>query len=262
MDSKEIEKQAAEVQEWVAMRAEKGEAFLRDVNVDGVDMTPYEDKVIVDVGCGPRPFVEFYPARAGFMLDCCMREYRREQLLQSETPKKVLCVDCMAEHLPLRTGAVDHVFSINMLDHCYDPESVVKEFRRVIKPGGWIHLNVDIGGEATPCEPIVFSEERLDEMFDGLQLVYKGSGTPSHPGREAMVMRVYRWADGAAEGTCEPSRDVRVASEVSVVERSLEYLACPTCRGPLQLRTGLVCETCDHAYPIEDGIAMLKPASA
>ncbi|HGY89793.1 MAG TPA: methyltransferase domain-containing protein [Planctomycetes bacterium] len=260
MDAKELEKQAAEVGEWVAMREAKGEAFLRDVNVDGVDMTPYEDKVIVDVGCGPRPFVEFYPARAGFMLDCCMREYQRERLLQPETPKKALCVDCMAERLPLRTGAVDHVFSINMLDHCYDPESVVAEFRRVIKPGGWIHLNVDIGGEATPCEPIVFTEERLDAMFAGLQLVYKDRGTPSHPGREAMVIRVYRWADEAALTASEPSSEVPVGKDVSVVERSLQYLACPVCRGPLQWKSDLLCEACDHTYPIEDGIAMLKPA--
>ncbi len=261
MDPKEIEKQAAEVGEWVAMRDAKGEAFLRDVNVEGVDMTPYQDKVIVDVGCGPRPFVEFYPARAGFMLDCCMREYRREHLLQPETPKKVLCVDCMAEHLPLRTGSVDHVFSINMLDHCYDPESVVAEFRRVIGPGGWIHLNVDIGGSPTPCEPIVFTEERLDAMFEGLQLVYEDRGEPSHPGREAMVIRVYNWAAPSTEERGAPASSSRNDGGDSVVARSLGILACPVCQGALQLKTGLFCEGCDHEYPIEDEIAMLKPVS-
>ncbi|MEM2282355.1 MAG: Trm112 family protein [Candidatus Hadarchaeales archaeon] len=39
----------------------------------------------------------------------------------------------------------------------------------------------------------------------------------------------------------------------------LRILACPVCRGDLQLKRGLVCRRCGRKYPIKDGIPVLLP---
>jgi len=40
----------------------------------------------------------------------------------------------------LKSGAYDIVYSSHSLEHAYDPAQVLKEFRRVLKPGGKLYL--------------------------------------------------------------------------------------------------------------------------
>ena len=89
MDEREAQKQSQEIAEWIQIRKEKGDGFMRGTTV-GADLAPYRNTVIIDVGCGPRPFVEHFPARLGVMFDCCMGGYRKENLLQEETLDKEL----------------------------------------------------------------------------------------------------------------------------------------------------------------------------
>jgi len=47
-------------------------------------------------------------------------------------------------------------------------------------------------------------------------------------------------------------------------EKLLKILACPVCKGPLELQEEhkrLVCDRCRVGYPIEDGIPNLLPDS-
>ena len=191
-----------------------------------------------------------------------MREYQREGLLLPDTSEKVACIDCMAERIPLRSKSVDHLFCINMLDHCFDPESVVQEFCRVIKNDGWMHVNVDIGGEPTSCEPSVFDKARINDLFSSLQLVHEGSAAPSNPGRDAMEIRVYRQVGDTTENARPKPNEDQGDAKISVIERCLDVLACPTCHGALRMQEMLECASCESTFPIEERIAMLKPREA
>jgi SAM-dependent methyltransferase len=46
------------------------------------------------------------------------------------------------EALPFRDGVFDHVISIVVLEHTPEPPKVIREFERVLKPGGMIHIVV------------------------------------------------------------------------------------------------------------------------
>jgi SAM-dependent methyltransferase len=46
------------------------------------------------------------------------------------------------EQLPLENATVDHVLSIVVLEHTPEPARVIREFERVLKPGGIVHIVV------------------------------------------------------------------------------------------------------------------------
>lgn len=55
-----------------------------------------------------------------------------------------------ATELPLSTGSVDIAYSVSVLEHMPEPESVVGELARVVKPKGWLILtfDLDVDGDA------------------------------------------------------------------------------------------------------------------
>ena len=59
----------------------------------------------------------------------CLRPWRRFDRIAAD-----------AAALPLRDGAVEMVFSSLMLQWCDDPDRVLRECRRVLAPGGVLHL--------------------------------------------------------------------------------------------------------------------------
>ena len=47
-----------------------------------------------------------------------------------------------AHKLPFKAKTFDHVFCLEALEHVEDPSQVIKEMRRVLKPGGSVHILV------------------------------------------------------------------------------------------------------------------------
>jgi len=56
----------------------------------------------------------------------------------------------------------DVIYCSHVLEHVPDDRKAIREFRRILKPGGWAILNVPVTAEATMEDPAVTSpEERL-----------------------------------------------------------------------------------------------------
>ncbi|MBL0781213.1 class I SAM-dependent methyltransferase, partial [Streptomyces albidoflavus] len=53
-----------------------------------------------------------------------------------------------AERLPVRTGALDAVFAAGMISHLADPVAGVREWARVVRPGGTLALFHPVGRAA------------------------------------------------------------------------------------------------------------------
>jgi SAM-dependent methyltransferase len=75
------------------------------------------------------------------------------------------------EELPFATASFDHVLSIVVLEHTPQPGRVVEEFRRVLKPGGMVHLVV----------PHMWEEHQLPNDFfrftsRGIRYLLESSG--------------------------------------------------------------------------------------
>jgi SAM-dependent methyltransferase len=51
-------------------------------------------------------------------------------------------VRCAGEHLPFRGGSFDAVISNDVLEHVGDPEAVIRESARAVRPGGLLVFNI------------------------------------------------------------------------------------------------------------------------
>jgi SAM-dependent methyltransferase len=52
-----------------------------------------------------------------------------------------------AERLPFEDGALDFVWIVDVLEHVDDPERVIREVARVLKPGGGFHIVLPLEGQ-------------------------------------------------------------------------------------------------------------------
>jgi SAM-dependent methyltransferase len=56
--------------------------------------------------------------------------------------------------LPIRSGAVDAVVVLDVVEHVADPSAMIAEVRRVLRPGGWLVLSVPHRGLLAGLDPL------------------------------------------------------------------------------------------------------------
>lgn len=132
----------------------------------GVDLSLYEGKRVLDIGCGPRGSLEWADgAEQRVGLDPLVNGYKQFGIDRH----KMEYVNALAEKIPFADGHFDIVTSINSLDHVDDPSAAMAEIARVLKQGGDFLLEVEIGHEPTPMEPITFWFDILDDLSDNFE---------------------------------------------------------------------------------------------
>ncbi len=85
---------------------------------------------VLDVGCGSKPF---YPILAKFA-----RRYIGTEIC---APGMNTDVVCTAEALAIRDKSQDLVICFSVLEHVHNPDMVLKELYRVLRPGGRVILS-------------------------------------------------------------------------------------------------------------------------
>lgn len=78
--------------------------------------------------------------------DPLLDRYKRIEFYKKhvfEACQKDLC-KCLGEYLPLTDKSVDLVLALNVLDHCYDPSMVLAEARRVLRPSGFVVVELEL----------------------------------------------------------------------------------------------------------------------
>lgn len=129
---------------WRLFRAEESDPapFYRRLAADAVDgferrYGSLVGKRIADVGSGPGYYTDAFRGAGAIVLplDGNLDELR----LAGDAPAGALVGD--AEHLPIRTNALDGVFCSNMLEHTPRPMNVIDEMARVLRVGGWGYLS-------------------------------------------------------------------------------------------------------------------------
>jgi SAM-dependent methyltransferase len=111
------------------------------------EFDPYWDlqgKVVLDVGCGLGGKLPFYVRQgAKQVIGIDLRLFsalsaNRLLLEQGGSEIKIAVAD--GAELPFADSTFDVVISINVLEHVAIPISVLKECRRVLRPGGYFYL--------------------------------------------------------------------------------------------------------------------------
>ncbi|MDQ6961353.1 MAG: class I SAM-dependent methyltransferase [Mariprofundaceae bacterium] len=103
----------------------------------GHDLENYHH--ILDVGCGPLCAAQYIEKGTKTYVDSLLDDYRRAY------PRKLPKGDRLcsrAEELPLASHSMDMVLCINALDHMQNPELVLSELHRIIRPTGLVLISM------------------------------------------------------------------------------------------------------------------------
>ncbi|MBI1797116.1 MAG: class I SAM-dependent methyltransferase [Candidatus Eisenbacteria bacterium] len=94
---------------------------------------PHAHGVLLDIGCGARPFERLFRG--------CVTRYLGADLAASlylgAVPPDVFA---RAEALPIRAATIDTVLGLSMMDHIAEPARVLDEAHRVLRSGGTLIL--------------------------------------------------------------------------------------------------------------------------
>lgn len=131
-----------------------------------------EHGVWADVGCGPYPVLLHAPKQTtAVMIDPLMKHYFAHGLVPAGAigPGRAF-IESFIEDLPLPDESIDVLMCLNCLDHVDDPWTGLRELTRVIKIGGHLILEVDLGGTTDYMHPHAFGREELEATAESCGL--------------------------------------------------------------------------------------------
>lgn len=114
-------------------------------------------KVLLDLGCGP-------PEARGAVRELGYSRYVGVDLMVDTRPDVVALID----RLCLRDNSVDSVNCISILEHVYNPQEVISEIFRVLRPGGCVRMVAPFltAYHGYPDDYFRYSHSALRRMFE------------------------------------------------------------------------------------------------
>lgn len=100
-----------------------------------VQLDDFVHKSVLEVGCGPKGMIHYFPARQKVGVDPLIGEYRKLGILEDSNVKHVTGV---GEELDFLDETFDIIICFNILDHSKEPSKVCREMYRVLRKNGRI----------------------------------------------------------------------------------------------------------------------------
>ncbi|MEX1010853.1 MAG: class I SAM-dependent methyltransferase [Balneolaceae bacterium] len=136
----------------------------------GLDKGFYENKKVLDIGCGPRGSLEWAGHAARRVgLDPLADRY----LKLGADRHEMEYVASGSEEIPFPDGMFDIVTAFNSLDHVSDIGQTIREIKRVTAQDGLFLLLVEINCEPTHCEPHTVGPEITEQFKPEFECVDK-----------------------------------------------------------------------------------------
>jgi len=128
----------------------------------------YQDKIILDIGCGPRGSLEWADmAKERIGLDPLAEQYVK----MGAKDHKMTYIKAYVENMPFPDNYFDVICSFNSLDHVENMEDACKEIKRTLKNNGIFLLMVDIHTMPTLTEPQTMNWNFINEYFPEFEIV-------------------------------------------------------------------------------------------
>ncbi len=90
------------------------------------------DGILLDLGCGPRPYYDLYHEKFSKTIGADMADL--------PFPKKGIDIYCTASNVPLPNESVDFILCTEVLQDIAEPNELMKEANRLLKKGGTMIL--------------------------------------------------------------------------------------------------------------------------
>jgi SAM-dependent methyltransferase len=122
-------------------------------------------KIVADFGCGPRgSLVWAQSAQLRIGIDVLADRYA-DNFSQDIISHNMIYLKSTERVIPLPSGFVDIVFTLNALDHADDIGRMCNELLRILKPGGIFLGSFNLEEPASPTEPQRLTEEILEDRL-------------------------------------------------------------------------------------------------
>lgn len=161
-----------------------GSYTLRTAENSAAFLLPHlrPDAEVLDVGCGPGTITLGLARRAGRVVGLDMSPEMVEAcgtLAAREGVANVSFEAGSAYELPFDGGAFDVVYAHQLLQHLADPVAALREFRRVLRPGGLVAVRDSVYATMVhaPVEPAI------ERWRDIVQEVAAANGGEANAGR-------------------------------------------------------------------------------
>lgn len=134
-------------------------------------------QTVLDYGCGPGWLVVELARRVtetghvhGVDVNAAFLGRAAEHVREAGVEPRVTLHAIDGHTIPLAAAEVDRVVTKNVLEYVTDLDATMGEFRRVLRPGGLLHV-VDSDWGMFAVEPI--GAERIAELFAAASVAYK-----------------------------------------------------------------------------------------
>jgi ubiquinone/menaquinone biosynthesis C-methylase UbiE len=155
-----------------------------------------EGQAVVDYGCGPGMLSLELARRVGAEghvhavdINGLFLQRAEKHAESARVRDRITFHHIEKDVLPLEGASVDRIVCKNVLEYVDDPVSTLRDFRRVLRPGGLVHATDSDWGMLV-VEPI--GPERLARIFDAASIAYR---TPLIGRKLHGLMRAAGFAD-------------------------------------------------------------------
>ena len=135
------------------------------------DLAPLKYSTIksLDVGCGPRSMLEFFPGLVKTMIEPLGEQYKEMYGYLNGDP---LYCKPAEEFIPALENEFEFVWCHNVLDHCYDWKLVLENIFRYMKDDGIFYIATDAGFPPNDGHPGIESTAAFMKELERYKIEY------------------------------------------------------------------------------------------
>ncbi|MCK9329480.1 MAG: class I SAM-dependent methyltransferase [Candidatus Cloacimonetes bacterium] len=151
-------------------------AMAEESNIDFV-----KDKVVADFGCGPRGSLTWAKSATFRIGIDVLADRYIDEFTSNILSHNMIYLKSTENVIPLPSGIVDILFTLNAIDHVDNFPIMCSEILRVIKPGGLFIGSFNLEERATSCEPQRLNEKIInDNLLTKLEVLSYRVTTKGH----------------------------------------------------------------------------------
>jgi 2-polyprenyl-3-methyl-5-hydroxy-6-metoxy-1,4-benzoquinol methylase len=141
----------------------------------GFKSDQYTGKTILDVGAGSKLRGKFFSNATLWAIEPLGDKFVKE-VAWCDLKEADRLYSCPAEEMIVDIAyQCDFVFSINVLDYCFDFKQIVENIYHYVKPEGLVFLAYDSHNKVDPLHPLVLDQKISDQIYKDLGFHIKKS---------------------------------------------------------------------------------------